>query len=354
MKRVSLVLVTHRSSAVVGAAVESFRSAAAYAAVIGEVVIVEQSEDEGELEAVRAAGADTVIARRNRGYAAGVNAGISEATGDVIFVGNPDIRFERPSLSPLLNALDDGYALVGPLFTLEGFLLPPADVQRPGAELRRLRAQRNPRSERRHLRREIRYWRALWEATEPVVVRSLSGALIGFTRKVAYQLGPWDEKYFLYFEESDWCLRAERAGLRIAQVPASRVEHRWAHSADPASLADVFAKARERFYKKNFKSDFLLGLPRVEEGATENELPPFRYADSEQDGQQLWLASPHPWGFPAGGRMLSGDPSEAFHRILAATPLARVFVFEVQPERGRVSGGWTFSRKVARKKRAES
>jgi len=345
-----LVLVAHRSSSVIAAAVESFRSAAAYAAVIGEVVIVDHSEEESELEAARASGADRIVAKRNRGYAAGVNAGISEATGDILFVGNADIRFERPALAPLLNALDDGYHLVGPLFTLNGFFLPPADVQRPGAERRRMRALRNSSARRRHLQREIRYWRSVWDAEEPVAVRSLSGALIGFPRKVAYRLGPWDEEYFLYFEESDWCLRAEREGLRMGQVPASRVEHRWGHSADPVAMAEVFTRARKRFYDKNFKLSSLVGEREDEEEGGEGSLPEWSGAGIGEE-RRLWLASPHPCGFPAAGAYFEGDPARAFQGLADAAALPQLTVSCLDPQGDRLLGSWSFARDGKREAR---
>lgn len=349
MKRVSLVLVAHRSSDFLAPAVESFRSAAAYAAVIAEVVIVEQSEDDDELSAAEAAAADRVVAKRNRGYAAGVNAGISEAKGDPIFVANPDIRFERAALAPMLKALEGGFGLVGPLFTLGDFLLPPADVQRPGAEMRRLRARRNSHTRRRHLRREIRYWRTVWDAEEPVAVRSLSGALIGFPRKVAYRLGPWDEKYFLYFEDSDWCLRAEQLGIRMGQVPASRVEHRWGHSADPAQSAELFKEARERFYKENFKLSSLVGdgSPST---LDELEAPAMKNKPGEED-RSLWLASPLPQGFPAAGAYIVGDPTKAIDRFLAASHLDRATVSRFDPQSHQLDGPWTFREAAKRKAR---
>lgn len=345
----SLVLVAHRSSAFLNRAVESFRSAAAYAAVIAEVVIVEQSEDEDELRAAQAAGADRVVAKRNRGYAAGVNAGISEVKGDPIFVGNPDIHLERAALAPMLKALDSEFGLVGPQFTLGDFLLPPADVQRPGAEARRVRGQRSGQARSRHLRREARYWRSVWDAEQPVAVRSLSGALIGFPRKVAYQLGPWDEEYFLYFEESDWCLRAERAGIRMGQIPASRVEHRWAHSAPGAGASEVYSKARERFYRKNFKLSALVGGGDSGEGNAA-EPPAMKELPGEEE-RNLWLASPLLHGFPAAGSYIDGDPSAKIYKFLDSANMERATVSRMDPQKGKLDGPWTFRRGEQRRVR---
>jgi N-acetylglucosaminyl-diphospho-decaprenol L-rhamnosyltransferase len=39
------------------------------------------------------------------------------------------------------------------------------------------------------------------------------------------QIGPMDEGYFLYFEDAEYCLRARRAGWRVAWVPEARMVH---------------------------------------------------------------------------------------------------------------------------------
>jgi len=39
------------------------------------------------------------------------------------------------------------------------------------------------------------------------------------------QIGPLPEEYFLYFEETDWCMRARRLGWDLLFVPQSRVWH---------------------------------------------------------------------------------------------------------------------------------
>jgi GT2 family glycosyltransferase len=53
----------------------------------------------------------------------------------------------------------------------------------------------------------------------------VSGASLIVRRKVFEEIGALDEGYFLYFEEVDFCLRAQKAGWRIWFVPESRVVH---------------------------------------------------------------------------------------------------------------------------------
>lgn len=61
--------------------------------------------------------------------------------------------------------------------------------------------------------------------TETCPVDWLAGASVMMRRGVLDEIGTFDETFFLYFEETDLCLRAARAGHRTDFVPSSRVEH---------------------------------------------------------------------------------------------------------------------------------
>ena len=144
--KVSLVIVCHYSSQVLPRCVESFRSEAATAGVEAEVVAVEHSEDADELAAVAATGAERVLERPNRGYAAGLNAGAAEAGGEVLLLANPDIVFFPGSLSGLLDGITGGFDVVGPQFVWDAegaVLLPPAEDPSPRAELGRALRRRS-------------------------------------------------------------------------------------------------------------------------------------------------------------------------------------------------------------------
>jgi N-acetylglucosaminyl-diphospho-decaprenol L-rhamnosyltransferase len=53
----------------------------------------------------------------------------------------------------------------------------------------------------------------------------VNGASMMVSREVFETVGLMDEGYFLYFEETDFCRRAKRAGWPVWHVPASRVVH---------------------------------------------------------------------------------------------------------------------------------
>jgi GT2 family glycosyltransferase len=253
--KVSLVVVCHHSSEVLPTCVASFRSESRAAGVDPEVVVIEQSEDDRELEAARDVRPDRLLPRANRGYAAGLNAGMTDATGDLLLLANPDIRFLSGSVSALVDAAAVGAAdVVGPQLVWDEsgeVVLPIPDDPRPMAELGRTVRRRWP-GLRSFERIAERSWR-VWTGSRPMDVPSLRGPLMALRREAAVRLGPLDEEYFLYYEETDWLLRARRAGARIRLAPRARVVHRWGHATERrADLADIEARSRDRFFRRHY------------------------------------------------------------------------------------------------------
>jgi GT2 family glycosyltransferase len=313
----SFVTVGFRSSGVLAPALESLRREAASEGLRVEIVVVDHSESAEEHQRLAALSPDHLVSVPNRGYAAGINRGLSSATGEMIMIANPDIELERGAVGALLAGLG-GFDIVGPQFTLGEFLLPPADLQTPFAEWRRRRAAGSEGARRALLGAEMARYRRVWEASAPVSVPALSGALLVLERAVAMRVGSWDEGYFLFFEETEWLGRARRAGLRLADVPAARALHRWGHAADARSpaIADHFAHSRRRFYRRHFG---VLGkwLTADESPSMRGDWPPLP-APSQLPGLTgWWLVSPSPSGVPAAGARLA---KERLHPALARLP----------------------------------
>jgi GT2 family glycosyltransferase len=80
-----------------------------------------------------------------------------------------------------------------------------------------------------------RFWRASHyrqnerddgRLTEPRSVQWISGCALLVRRDIVTGVGALDERFFVYWEETEWCIRAGRAGWRILNVPLARVWHK--------------------------------------------------------------------------------------------------------------------------------
>ena len=136
--KVSLVVVCHHSSGVLPRCVSSFRSHAEAAGVESEVVVVEHSENDGEAAAAAACAPERILVRPNRGYAAGLNAGVAEASGELVFLANPDIEFLEGGVGGLVDAIAAGADVAGPQLVWDPageVLLPVPDDPGPVASI---------------------------------------------------------------------------------------------------------------------------------------------------------------------------------------------------------------------------
>ncbi|MBK7875215.1 MAG: glycosyltransferase family 2 protein [Planctomycetes bacterium] len=91
-----------------------------------------------------------------------------------------------------------------------------------------------------------------WEISPPLVLHDheigwVAGASLILKRAVLESIGLFDERYFLYYEETDLCLRARDAGHRCWYVPKSRVAHLVGRSSGVTSLREP-PKRRPRYW----------------------------------------------------------------------------------------------------------
>jgi N-acetylglucosaminyl-diphospho-decaprenol L-rhamnosyltransferase len=245
----SLILVNYRSAALVRQAVESAR---ATTAIDLEIIVVDNSADPEELRALESCGADVVMAApSNRGYGAGINLGRTRATADILVASNPDVIFHSGCIDLLAQSLEAVVGISGPaLFWDDGLRwhLPPADKPGFGAALTAMLDSRSSRLMRLSDARRVRRRIAFWTAQAPMLVGALSGAVLAIRRELFDQLGGFDERFFLYFEEHDLIRRAALRGWRSMFVPAARCRHLYNQSARSSSEAEAHYAVSERRY----------------------------------------------------------------------------------------------------------
>ena len=63
-------------------------------------------------------------------------------------------------------------------------------------------------------------------------------------RDVWERVGPLVERYFIYAEDADWCLRARAAGVRLLFVPTARLWHKVSASSGAASPWKIYQRLR--------------------------------------------------------------------------------------------------------------
>ncbi len=86
------------------------------------------------------------------------------------------------------------------------------------------------------------------------MVDYIAGACFLIPRPVLATIGPLDERFFMYFEETDWCWRAKQAGWEIWYCNEAQVVHLEGKAAEKASTFTTrqFQKSYRLFVEKNY------------------------------------------------------------------------------------------------------
>ena len=233
----------------------------------GRVIVVDNASGDDSVAQISAAidgrgwggWAELIPLPRNGGFAYGNNRALERvraldpAFGAVVCL-NPDTIVRPGALAALLGHFDaDGRAgVVGARIEDEGgvrqrsghpFPSPLGELERAArlGVLSRVIAPGEPLAP---------------NGGEPCRYDWVSGACFAVRRQVFDQIGWFDEGYFLYFEETDFCLRAQRAGWSCSIVPQAEVVHFEGASTGinlPASRRPAYWYAsRRRFFLKAY------------------------------------------------------------------------------------------------------
>jgi len=203
------------------------------------VYVVDQASGDGTPDAVRAAfpEARVIENRENNGFAGGNNVGIRQALtdgADHVFLLNNDTIVAPNLLEPLVNLLSSD-ATVGACGPQMRYYDAPETIWSEGGSID---------------------WQgrsillgdgeAVGSAPigEPREVPFVVGAGLMAPRRVWETVGLLDERYFLYYEETDWCARVRKAGFRIVTDPRAVLWHKISRSTGAGSPQTLYYMRR--------------------------------------------------------------------------------------------------------------
>ncbi|HZO62546.1 MAG TPA: glycosyltransferase family 2 protein [Gaiellaceae bacterium] len=223
---ISAVVVSH------GHAEELVRSLPALAPQVDEIVLI--ANVTGSLPA-DLHGARVVENARPLSYAANLNRGIAETTGDLVLVNNPD-AVPQPGAVAALAAFAEATprcGVAGPRLEDPDGSWQPSRRLFPtvgGTLVRRtpLRLLFPP------LERQRAHYGLDERPEQPVPADWMLGGSLLLRRSMLDELGGYDAGFRMYGEEIDLCYRAARAGWERWYVPQAVVRHRWDAATDRA------------------------------------------------------------------------------------------------------------------------
>lgn len=215
----SAVIVNYRTPELLKRCLRSFEGIDGW----DDVVVVDNASGDESSEMVRSefASAHLIRASENRGFGAGANLGMATAKHDRVLLLNPD-TWVGSETAPALESFFDSHAQAGVvgcgLFDPDGLALisarrfyTPATVA-----LRRVAPVSAP----------IRHFElADLDLEKPTRVDWVAGSGMALRKSAFDSVGGFDQRFFLYFEDVDLCLRMWLEGYEVWQLREAPVFH---------------------------------------------------------------------------------------------------------------------------------
>ena len=219
-----------------------------------EVFVVDNDSQDGSVEMVasRFPQAELIASNRNLGFAKGNNEAIRQSRGEFVLLLNPDTEFIDNALVPLVEFMrrTPAAGICGSKLLNSDQSLQPSVRRFPHLsdqllimlKLHHLLPQ--ARCLRRYLARDFHYEEA--QACDQVM-----GAVFLIRRELLDRIGLLDERYYIWFEEVDYCRLARDAGFEVWYTPEAAIIH---HGGE--SFGQVFGPRKQQIFNRSLRQYF--------------------------------------------------------------------------------------------------
>ena len=221
----SIIILNYRSKEFTAHCVETIRASGKgdY-----EIIIIDNASGDNSAEYLHNAFPEIrVIAnKKNLGYGAGNNIGIKQAKGDYVLVLNPDVEMGYPDMQKMIDYLKNypDIGVLGPqLIYPDGVI---QDSCRRFPRLLDLIIKRTNLHRWKLFRKRMDdYLMYNIDSSKNQPVDWLVGAALMIPCSVFKKVGYFDERFFLFLEDTDLCRRVSEAGMKVIYFPEVKAAH---------------------------------------------------------------------------------------------------------------------------------
>ena len=241
----TVVIVTYKSLDSIGAALDSVKTC--HDAGLAECVVVDNASDDNTLQFVTEnyPWVTLVESKENIGFGRGCNLGLAECETPYVMFLNPDAQVTADDLQQLHTFMEEHprAGIISPAteFTGGGYqpiraLPTPVQLVTDAARLTNSQ-QRN---------REVTF------GEESFQTDWLCGAILLGRRELLDELGGFDPRFFLYFEETDLCVRTIEQGYELWLVADAHSTHEAGASAKSTGEETVSGCVANHYYQSRY------------------------------------------------------------------------------------------------------
>jgi N-acetylglucosaminyl-diphospho-decaprenol L-rhamnosyltransferase len=242
-----VIVVSYRSAATLRGCVEPLGHMPGV-----RTIVVDNASPDDSVATIADLPLEVVRSGRNGGFSYGCNLGAARGDAPFLLFLNPDARIDPTALSRMLSVLrsDAAAALVGPRIV--------SDNGELAWSMRRFPRHRSTFAQALFAHRVLP--RAAWTDElirdgaaydAPATPEWLSGACMLVRRAAFEQVGGFDERFFLYCEDTDLCRRIWDAGHSVRYVPDAQVWHIGGASSEAGETQPIAARSRVIYARKH-------------------------------------------------------------------------------------------------------
>jgi len=173
-----------------------------------------------------------ICSKSNLGFAKAVNKSITRAKYNNILLINPDVILDSNTIIELVYALvnNGGNCILGGRSTNDKFDFEGSCFRKPNVlslifEFTNLR-----RAIPFDYYHKFLYYSDIKDRLDTIPVDCVTGAVMLFNKYIYQTVGIFDEKFFLYLEDVDFCLRSRKLGFPVLYCATARYYHHWGGS----------------------------------------------------------------------------------------------------------------------------
>ena len=253
MNTASIIIVTYNSAAFIQSCLESI-----YAAISEkntEVIIWDNASTDTTVKKIKKhfPQATIMASPTNDGFAAGVNGAAKQAANDILILLNPDTVVEKKWATALLSTFEE-HRKVGAVNSKTKIVIEGKEYIQNAGNYVFYDGHSRDRGAVITEKREQRYETDSEYYQKETTVDAFSGVSVAIPRELFLSLGGFDEHFFMYYEDTDFSLRLQKAGYSIWYQPKSELKHIHSASSEEWSPFFVFQTELNRllFLWKHF------------------------------------------------------------------------------------------------------
>lgn len=216
-KDISIVIVTYNNKKTIKSCIDSVLKYSPGC----EVVVVDNASKDNTAQLVKRYNQKVMLVKSNAnlGFSKGNNLGVRYATCEYLVFLNPDTEIEeKEAFIKIKDVLEKnkGFGLIGPRL-----IYPDGLSQYSVRNLPTISAA---------FKQYILKVKGAYDFYDPKCidlceVESVVGACMIIKKEIFLEIGGFDEKYFLYYEDLDLCRRIRKNGLKIGYLPSVNIKH---------------------------------------------------------------------------------------------------------------------------------